>query len=82
MVLLKELMGRLEASGHTVEWQRLRDNLQDLQEVTVQTGTKRFVIRTAAKGDVPKALQAAGVALGRVIKCEAAPSGSLPKSTP
>jgi hypothetical protein len=82
MVLLKELMGRLEASGHTVEWQRLRDDLQDLQEVTVQTGTKRFVIRTAAKGDVPKALQAAGVALGRVIKCEGAPSGSLPKSTP
>ena len=78
MVLLKELMGRLEASGNTVEWQRLRDDLQDLQEVTVQTGTKSFVIRTAAKGDVSQALQAAGVALGRVIRCD----GSPPKSTP
>ena len=82
MVLLKELMGRLEASGNTVEWQRLRDDLQDLQEFTVHTGTKSFVIRTAAKGDASKALQAAGVALGRVIRCEGAPSGSPPESTP
>ena len=82
VVLLKELMGRLEASGNTVEWQRLRDDLQDLQEVTVQTGTKSFMIRTAAKGDAPKALQAAGVDLGRVIRCEGAPSGSPPESTP
>ena len=76
MVLLKELMGRLEASGHVVEWQRLRDDLEDIQEVTVDTGTKSFVIRTAAKGDTPKALQAAGVALGRVIRSEGAPSES------
>lgn len=82
MVLLKELMGRLEASGNLVEWQRLRDDLEDLQEVTVHTGTKRFVIRTAAKGDVSKALQAAGVALGRVVRCEGAPSCSPPESTP
>jgi transposase len=81
MVLLKELMGRLEASGNTVEWQRLRDDLQDLQEVTVHTETKSFVIRTAAKGDVSKALQAAGVALGRVIRSED-PSSSPEKSTP
>lgn len=82
MVLLKELMGRLEASGNTVEWQRLRDDLEDLQEVTVHTGTKSFVIRTSAKGDASKALQAAGVALGRVIRCEGAPSDSFPESTP
>lgn len=82
MVLLKELMGRLEASGNAVEWQRLRDDLEDLQEVTVHTGTKSFVIRTAAKGDTTKALQAAGVALGRVVRCEGAPSGSPPESTP
>lgn len=82
MVLLKELMGRLEASGHTVEWQRLRDDLQDLQEVTVRTETKSFVIRTAATGDVSKALQAAGVALGRVVRFEDGPSSSPEKSTP
>ena len=82
MVLLKELMGRLEASGNTVEWQRLRDDLQDLQEVTVHTETKSFVIRTAAKGDVSKALQAAGVALGRVLRWEDGPSCSPEKSTP
>jgi transposase len=82
VVLLKELIGRLEASGHTVEWQRLRDDVQDLQEVTVHTGTKSFVIRTAAKGDVSKALQAAGVALGRVVRCEVAPSGPPLESTP
>jgi Transposase DDE domain len=76
IVLLKELMGRLESSGHTVEWQRLRDDLEDLQEVTVHTETKSFVIRTAAKGDVSKALQAAGVALGRVVRCEDGPSSS------
>jgi len=76
IVLLKELMGRLKSSGHTVEWQRLRDDLEDLQEVTVHTETKSFVIRTAAKGDVSKALQAAGVALGRVVRCEDGPSSS------
>ena len=68
VVLLKELMGRIEAAGHTVEWQRLREDLQELQEVTMDTGTKKFVIRTAAKGDAPKALEAAGVARGRVIR--------------
>jgi len=82
IVLLKELMGRLEASGNTVEWQRLRDDLKDLQEVTVHTGTKIFGIRTAAKGDVSRALQAAGVALGRVVRCEGTPSGSPAESTP
>lgn len=69
VVLLKELMGRMEAAGHSVEWQRLREDLEELQEVTVDTGTKKFVIRTAAKGDAPEALRAAGVALGRVLRC-------------
>ena len=82
IVLLKELMGRLEASGNAVEWQRLRDDLEDLQDVTVHTGTKTFVIRTAAKGDTSKALQAAGVALGRVVRCDGAPSGSPSEATP
>jgi hypothetical protein len=76
MVLLKELLGRIEATGNTVEWQRLRDDLEDLHEVTVQTGTKSFVIRTSAKGDATRAIQVAGVALGRVVRCISETSAS------
>ena len=68
VVLLKELLDRLETAGHTVEWLRLREDLEALHEVTVDTGGKRFVIRTESKGDATKALQAAGVALGRVVR--------------
>lgn len=68
LVMLKELQGRLEERGWSVEWDRLRDNLESLQEITVQLDDKRFVLRSNVEGDAGKALQAAGVALPPAIR--------------
>jgi len=71
LVLLKDLLEKLEAHGWTVEWERLQRDLDDLQQLSVEAQGKRFLLRTAPKGDAGKALQAAGVALGPVIRlCE------------
>jgi transposase len=69
LVLLKELYSRLEAYGWAnVEWQRLKDDLEQLEEVTVYNAGQAFVIRTDLRGDAGKAIQAAGVALGPVVR--------------
>jgi len=68
LVLMKELQHRLAERGWTVEWGRLRDDLDDLMEITVRAAGKGFVIRSAPRGDAGKAIRAAGVALGPVIR--------------
>jgi transposase len=69
LVLLKELQDRLAERGHSdVEWQHLRDDLDELQELTLHVSEKRFRVRTAPTGDAGKALQAAGVALGPAVQ--------------
>ena len=68
LVLLNELQARLAARGWSCEWQRLKNDLDALQEITVANAGKTFVIRSQTRGDAGKALQAAGVALGPVIR--------------
>ena len=68
LVLLKELQAQLEACGWYPEWERLKDDLEALEEITVANGGKRLVIRTRTRGDAGKALQAVGVALGPTIR--------------
>ena len=68
LVLLKELQTRMEQRGWVCEWDRLRADLETLQEVTVPAAGRPFVIRTQTRGAVGKALQAAGVALGPVVR--------------
>jgi len=70
LVLLKELQGRLAARGWQVEWQRLRDDLDALEEITIRTRGRTFVIRSETQGDAGKAIQAAGVALGSIVRLE------------
>ncbi len=69
-MLLNELEARLAARGWQVEWQRLRDDLDALEEITVKTRGQTFVIRSDLQGDAGKAIQAAGVALGSVVRLE------------
>jgi transposase len=64
LVLMKELQSRLALRGWRVEWQQLRDDLDELQELTLPLGTKTFVIRTPPVGEAGRALQAVGIALG------------------
>lgn len=68
LVLFKELQDRMESRGWPVEWQRLRDDLDELQEMTLKLSGKTFVVRTTTGGDAGKALQAAGVALGPSLR--------------
>lgn len=68
LVLLKELLTRLESRGWQVEWARLRDDLDALEEMTVTTNGRSFVVRSQTEGDAGKALQAAGVALGSAVR--------------
>ena len=68
LVLLKELFSRLQARGWKVEWQRLKGDLDALQETTVRNSGKTFVIRSQTRGNAGKALQAAGVALGSTVR--------------
>ena len=66
LILMKELQRRLSERGWIVEWDRLKDDLDALTEITVRAAGKGFVIRSTTRGDAGKAVQAAGVALGPV----------------
>jgi transposase len=68
LLLMKELQARISARGWQVEWRRMLDDLDELQEVTISASGKRFVVRTPTTGDAGKAIQAAGVGLGSAIR--------------
>lgn len=70
LLLMKELQARLAHRGWNLEWRRLLDDLDELQELTIDFHDKTFVVRTATQGDAGKAIQAAGVALGPAIRLE------------
>jgi hypothetical protein len=72
--LLKELLGRIDRRGWDVEWERLRDDLDALEEMTIHTAGRSFVVRSATEGVAGKArpscgwCPAAGVALGPAVR--------------
>jgi hypothetical protein len=68
LMLLKELLARLQRRGWQVEWERLRDDLDALEEMTIHTAGRSFVVRSATEGVAGKAIQAAGVALGSAVR--------------
>jgi len=75
LVLLKDLQGRMKSRpggrGEPVEWEYLKRDLEALQETTVNNAGRTFVIRNRPRGEVAKALQAAGVSLGPTVRfCE------------
>jgi len=70
LVVLKELLARMDARGWRPEWERLNRDLDALEEITVENAGRTFVIRTRTRGDAGKALQAAGVALGPTVRFE------------
>jgi transposase len=68
LCLLKQLEGKMEQRGWSVQWERLRHDLQALEEITVESRAESFVIRSRTCGDAGKALQAVGVALGPAVR--------------
>ncbi len=68
LVLLQELQSRLTERGWAVEWARLKQDLDSLEDVTVKCSGQSFIIRNETRGGAGKALQAAGVALGPTVR--------------
>ena len=68
LVLFQELLLRLVERGWSVEWARLKDDLDALEDVRVECSGQPFIIRSQTRGDAGKALQAAGVALGPAVR--------------
>lgn len=68
LVLFQELQLRFVERGWSVEWASLKDDLDALEEVTVECAGQPFMIRSQTRGDAGKALQAAGVALGPAVR--------------
>jgi len=68
LVLRHELQSRLEARGIKAEWQQVCDDLDELQELELPLGEKRFMIRTSPIGEASRAIQAVGVALGPSVR--------------
>jgi hypothetical protein len=68
LVLLQQLQALLESRGWHVEWEHLRDDLDELQELTLPLGDKTFVIRTPPVGEAGRAIQAVGAALGPSVR--------------
>jgi hypothetical protein len=62
LVLRKELDLRLESAGLQFEWQDIKQDLEAMQEVTVEDNGKSLAVRTACLGTCGKVFQAVGVA--------------------
>ena len=68
LVLRKELDERLDAARADLEWADIVRDLDRVEEVTVDQGTKRFVLRTQAPGCAGIVCKAVGVALPPLVR--------------
>ena len=71
LVLMKELLSRMEKREWYPEWERLKDDLDALEDIKVHNSGSTLIIRSRTRGYAGKALQASGVALGPTVRfCE------------
>ncbi len=68
LVLRKELEKRLNNAGHVFEWSDIKQDLKALNQVTIDEGDKRFIIRSECKRHCGKIFQAVKVALPPTIR--------------
>ena len=68
LVLRKELDRRLEKAGHSFEWADIKQDLEALQEITIDDQGKTLVIRSECLGTCGKVFQAVGVAIPPIIR--------------
>jgi hypothetical protein len=67
-VLIKELYRRLEKAGHDFEWADIKQDLEALEEITIEENGKKLAIRSECRGVCGKVFQAAGVAIPLTIR--------------
>jgi hypothetical protein len=72
LVLAKELTRLCEATGLNPEWQPLLNDLDRLQQATIEKDGKSITVRTPTAGMVGSVFQAAGVAIPANIREQAA----------
>ena len=75
LLLRKDLDERLSAAGVTAEWADIVRDLDRIEQITVEQGTKSFVLRPQAPGCTGSVFQAVGVALPPLLR-------QLPTATP
>ncbi len=68
LVLRKELDKRLERSGLNLEWFDIKQDLKNLEEITIDDAGKKVIIRTEAKGTCSSVFRAVGMALPPTIQ--------------
>ncbi len=69
LALRKELYRRLEAAGHPgFEWSDIKQDLEALQEITIEENGKKLAIRSQCLGSCGKIFQAVGVAIPPTIR--------------
>jgi transposase len=68
LVLKKKLYRRIEASGQSFEWSDIKQDLESLQEITLEENGRRLAIRTQCQGTCGKVFQAVGVAIPPTIR--------------
>lgn len=79
LLLRKELDERLAAAGVVAEWADIVRDLDRVEDVTVEQGGKRFVLRLQAPGCAGAVCKAVGVALPPLVRQETA---AQPPPTP
>ncbi|RWI86002.1 MAG: hypothetical protein EOR21_29685 [Mesorhizobium sp.] len=68
LTLAKELTRRCQEKGFKPEWQPLLNDLDRLQQATIEKDGKAITVRTPTSGMVGRVFQATGIALPANIK--------------
>jgi transposase len=68
LMLMKELLSRLEVSGKILEWEDIKRDLTALREVEFAMDNNRYFLRTELRGACFETLKAAGVAVPPTLR--------------
>ena len=68
LMLMKELLSRLEANGESFEWEDIKRDLTALRDVEIVMDKDRYHLRTELRGCCFEVLKAAGVAVPPTLR--------------
>ena len=68
LMLMKELLSRLEANGKSFEWEDIKRDLTALRNVEIAMDNDRYHLRTELRGCCFEVLKAAGVAVPPTLR--------------
>jgi transposase len=68
LMLMKELLSRLESAGKGYEWEDIKRDLKALREVEIASKGERYFLRTELRGCCFEVLKAAGVAVPPTLR--------------